>query len=648
MMMLTHTNHLPPPNNNEIDHVDTTITSTSETTDVQIIITDASHTKKDNGEVFLMSTTNKNDDDVVMTDVEEEHEEKQYALSADLTEQDVHNMTFTQMCTMYHQYKEKEGKSTVNLRSIRLWTEDRLHKSIMKEIRTLSQHASPIRKPSNLKSSSKYSNKPMVQSNLKKEIIQSWRYSLYFTCPTHVKNVADLRIHLASLFHGLQTLSKEFKLSPWSTEDDKNSITDSEQFPHTITSLKKYFDNLRSPIGVSKQYLKVRFSFPIMMDRPTFEADATGYLNEQGVRMFICPVQASNTKVIGWLAYPPNTIDRDKWSRAVQELYNQVSNEETSQIKVGLAWKALSGQWDVPQKEKVYAMHVEAPSEQVSRVRKFLRLVAQTKKYPMGIRFRLVDQFHQYMKDSTKVKYNYMLDKHRNLTKGLRRFEVSSIMNLDRRIGQSKQTLRDIVVGIRDNEDDRRIFSTIDTRYDRPDVHVAWYRPDKASKAEAFLHSLCTYVKFLHPTAALEKVFTIAALEESENAVYYPNSQTFLTQEDIDLDNEIQADFDDESFEYLNPEGINPFELKMPERLPGGTKLFNLSGDDDTASTMPATSSPLTFTDASVHLYDAKSVVSEMTSPSSDLQKQLQNQHKQLSADSKISNEETKEKARIA
>ena len=127
----------------------------------------------------------------------------------------------------------------------------------------------------------------------------------------------------------------------------------------------------------------------------------------------------------------------------------------------------------------------------------------------------------------------------------------------------------------------------------------------------------------------MEKIFTISALEEAENSVYYPNTQTFLTQEDIDFDNEIQADLDDQSFEYLNPDGVNPFEFKMPDRLPGGK-------DDDAASTMPATSSSLTITDTSVHLYDAKSVVSEMTNPS-DIQKQIQEHNCNLSADSHIS-----------
>ena len=79
------------------------------------------------------------------------------------------------------------------------------------------------------------------------------------------------------------------------------------------------------------------------MDQPIFEADASGYLSEHTVKMFLCPVQASNTKVAGWLAYPPITIDRDKWSMVAQELYIQVSPKDTPPIKVGLAWKALAG-----------------------------------------------------------------------------------------------------------------------------------------------------------------------------------------------------------------------------------------------------------------------------------------------------------------
>jgi len=288
----------------------------------------------------------------------------------------------------------------------------------------------------------------------------------------------------------------------------------------------------------------------------------------------------------------------------------------TTDIKLGIVWRALNGQWEIPQKDKVYAFHVEAPMEQASRIKKFLRLVAQNKKFPLGVRYRLTDEYNQYMKESSKVKYKYMFDKHKTLSKEMKQVETAAILNLDRKIGSTKFTLRDIVTNIRDKSDNRRVFNTIDQKYNNPSIYIAQYRPDKADLAKAHIFSLVTYVRYMNPDANLNKIFTIDALEESKVEVYYPTTQTFLTQEDIDFDAVIQEDLDDDSFEYLNVNNANPFEIKIPEKLKGGEKLYNLNGDDDTASTMPAQSSTISFSNASVHLYDTKSLVSEISNMS--------------------------------
>jgi len=102
------------------------------------------------------------------------------------------------------------------------------------------------------------------------------------------------------------------------------------------------------------------------------------------------------------------------------------------------------------------------------------------------------------------------------------------------------------------------------------------------------MQSLSTYVKHLYPQINLLKIFTIDSIEEADIETYYPNTQTFITQEDMDFDAVIQEDLDDDSFEYLNVNNINPFKIELPEKLKGGEKLYNFNGDDDTASTMPA------------------------------------------------------------
>jgi len=197
---------------------------------------------------------------------------------------------------------------------------------------------------------------------------------------------------------------------------------------------------------------------------------------------------------------------------------------------------------------------------------------------------------------------------------------TDSILNLDKKIDTTTLTLRDVVNNIRDCVDDRRIFATVDKKWNSGTEYVAVFRPDKNAKAYAFIKSLSTYVKHLFTEAKLDRIFTIEALEAAKIEQYDQNTQTFITQEQIDLDREIQADLDDDSFEYCNFDDNNPFEIDISENksLVGGERLYNMNGDDDTASTFPATSSMISFSsNASVHLYDVDSCASTVTTESS-------------------------------
>ena len=90
---------------------------------------------------------------------------------------------------------------------------------------------------------------------------------------------------------------------------------------------------------------------------------------------------------------------------------------------------------------------------------------------------------------------------------------------------------------------------------------------------------------------------------------YDPKTQTFTTQEQKDFDADIQADLDDDSFDFLIPESDPDYiSVDMDNiKLLGGEKLYNLTGDDDTASTHPASSSMISFSSNSIHHYDADS-----------------------------------------
>ena len=568
------------------------------------------------------------DNDVVMTDKEDETStsSNNSLMSIDAnTMSDLKNitnikafsdLTNEQKCEWICNESNKKGEK-IHLESINLWSEQQLIQTAQSLLKPAVSDDNKNKTKSNLKKTSKYTSKILTQTDMHANKMKEWRYSLFLTSPQEKKGTEGLINYLGDIFHEMGSFCTGIQLLLWDSEDMEEGIEDSEDIPRTITKLKKYFKGARAPTGASKQYLKIRLGFPITSDRPTFEADMIGWCKDRDIRMYECALQHPNSKIIGWLSYIPNTVDRQKWCIATQELYRVVDKSgRATDIKLGLVWKALNGQWEVPQRDKVYAFHVEAAMDQATLIKKFLRLVAHNKKFPLGVRFKLVDEYNQYMKDTSKVKYKYMFDKHKTLQKEMRQMETSAILNLDRKIGSTKFTLRDVVNNIRDKTDNRRVFNSIDQKYNNPAVYVVQYRPDKGDLAKAHISSLVTYVRHLYPEASLSKIFTIDAIDESEVEKYYPNTQTFLTQEDIDFDAVIQEDLDDDSFEYLNVNNINPFEIQLPEKLKGGEKLYNLNGDEDTASTMPAQSSTISFTNASVHLYDTKSLVSEISSMS--------------------------------
>ena len=76
----------------------------------------------------------------------------------------------------------------------------------------------------------------------------------------------------------------------------------------------------------------------------------------------------------------------------------------------------------------------------------------------------------------------------------------------------------------------------MDEKWNSDVIHVATYRPDKDSKAWAIMKSLSTYVQHLYPDAPLKRIFTLEAIEKAKNEKYDKKTQTFITQDEIDLD----------------------------------------------------------------------------------------------------------------
>ena len=446
--------------------------------------------------------------------------------------------------------------------------------------------------------SSKYqtsNSKTKVQSNLNGAVMNRFRYSLNFDLKPEQKGTAGLREALIDIFSQIKEYAKDAVILQWKVDDIKNPIKSPDKIPETITQLQQYFNNARTYDSGGQVYSKVHLGFPVKMDHATFYNDIRGKFKGTTIRFNINAVQHHNVRTVCWLPYLPRSVCPDRTSRRFSQAFRDTYKRD---IPIGIVWRALNGQRNVDVKNRIYAYHVEAPSGNRDEVKRFLRACSAQKKYPGGTRFRVMSEYFQYMSDEHKKKYRYMSSKHKYFLDLIGTCVNAQIVDPDKRIPGTSTTLRHILLSLRDKEDNHRIFNSVDVQWNDSTQYVLTFRPDKTSMAYAYSNSVSTYVRHLYPNSDLSQVFTLEAIDRAKEESYHPNDQKFTTQEDIAMQREIDNDRDDDSLDYIPEDELPSMDDDLdeaPVREIGNIKVFNLSGETDTVSTMANDAASVTF-----------------------------------------------------
>lgn len=135
------------------------------------------------------------------------------------------------------------------------------------------------------------------------------------------------------------------------------------------------------------------------------------------------------------------------------------------EIQIGLTWRALNGQKNLDRKDKVYAFHVECFFDDRQRVKQFLRKLSSGKNFPLGVRFRVMNEFSEFMKQKNKEKYSIFVNRHKCFMSQIATCETGQILTLDKRIGSSNDTIRSTLLTIVDKKDGKRAFNSIDVSW---------------------------------------------------------------------------------------------------------------------------------------------------------------------------------------
>ena len=225
-------------------------------------------------------------------------------------------------------------------------------------------------------------------------------------------------------------------------------------------------------------------------------------------------------------------------------------------------------------------------------------------------------------------KHKYFLDQICDCING-------QILEIDTKIPGTTLTLRNIVLSIRDNRDGHRNFNSIDIKWKSNTQYILTFRPDKKSMAYEFSNSLSIYVVHYYPDADLSKIFTLDAIDRGNTEYYNPTTQSFTTMEDLATRRKLQRDLEDSSLDFLVLDDLQPIDLEdeddddqRPPLSEVNQRLWDLSGDADTASTM-TTDAPMVAFDDEATAGSAASHASNTSIKSSATQSSLNTRMKQ-------------------
>ena len=170
-----------------------------------------------------------------------------------------------------------------------------------------------------------------------------------------------------------------------------------------------------------------------------------------------------------------------------------------------------------------------------------------------------------------------------------------------------------MLLDLGDDNDNHQIFHSINLRWNTTNTWNIIYRPDKLTLAYQYCNSLCTYVRYKFPENDLSRIFSLDALDKAEEETYFPESQTFRIQEDVAIQVELDQDADDDSMQFVDMSGLEPptpADDAVPVQEIRNLKLFNLTEDADTVSTMTTEALSVTF---QAHSVDMDSTTSART-----------------------------------
>ncbi len=417
------------------------------------------------------------------------------------------------------------------------------------------------------------------------------RYDLRINLPPSDSSTAQevLSTTLREILSQLWSEDPNVVVYPWADDHVRanRALHNSSELPATNGALRRYFSRINPRPAGGPLYVMVRLGHSIPMSE--IMESIGWWLREQNHGLWARALQAQETVVVGWLLNSTREMDLVRLQAAMLEI--------DPRLEVGLRWRLISlGQAGaIPVQQQVRAIHVEIDKLKVSEIKPILYRIyghAAVGPFPNGVRMRLVPEITPLMGPNSRAKADRLRNRQANFVQysiKIANWEIATLDYVDTELDAS---LRDLLLAIRARSRPQiSLIHSVDAQW-QGNGYIVTVIPEFQSEARTVLAGIIPFLTFHYSDhkERVEAMFTPAAVERAQSAVWDPVSYAVITAEDGILAQleEVDADLDIAPSEVMVEGGPSNTVHNTPTRpAPGrlqGRTLYG--GDTDSVSTI--------------------------------------------------------------
>ena len=343
-----------------------------------------------------------------------------------------------------------------------------------------------------------------------------------------------------------------------------------------LSDIKQYFRGAQPKPKGGRLFLRVKASFDMTLT--DFLGNIEWYHQNQNERIQEASLQCFQSEILGYLLYSLRSTDADAIKQALSERIGKPISVRFMRISDGAKYEEKRDTSKDPK-----ALHIECDKEDSEAIYAKIRKIYGTSQtqFPLGIKFRFVPYRNRLLDIQSLSKYEILRIRQDNWCRQYCAVMRDDVMGLDGKISMTNKTLRDAIMSIKAQDEDKNslVFS-IDKRWRLPGLNFTFH-PDKAQAGAMLVKGLVPRLVHMFSSEQIRPFFTPEAFKAGLAMEYDPLTGKVKSAADFDLE-DILAE-NDEMSNIQSQEGT---ETAGPEEEFG--KRFALvkeRSDDDTIST---------------------------------------------------------------